>query len=157
MVDVDALSRRYGSLLAQHMQIAFIISRCDKEQYPVAYKQHFVTMPDAAKISAPSDTQSIVIPIFKISAINDPVCSLNQLVSIYPPHGDAPMLCSVPIHLHTMQGYKSIVGTLQDVDPQESDNIWQSVILQVVDWLCVDDVCVAFEDYALSNNCSSTH
>ena len=41
------------------------------------------------------------------------------------------MLCSVPIHLHTMQEYKYGIVTLQDIDPQESDNIWKSVTLKV--------------------------
>ena len=67
------------------------------------------------------------------------------------------MLCSVPIHLHTMQEYTSVVGTLQNVDPQEIDNIWQSITLQVVDLLCADNVCGDFAAYALSNTCNSTH
>ena len=60
-------------------------------------------MPDATKISATAYTPSIVVLILTISAINDPACSLNQPVRISPPHGDAPIFCSVPIHLHTMQ------------------------------------------------------
>ena len=67
------------------------------------------------------------------------------------------MLCSVPIKLHTMQEYELVVGALQDDNPQECDNICQSVTLHVVDWLCVDDVCGAFAAYTLSNNCNSTH
>ena len=116
MVDVDTLSRRYGSLSAQHMQISSILSRCVKEQRPVAYTNDVSTIPDVTKISAPSDTPSIVISILTISAINDLTCSLNQPVSISPPHGDAPMLCSFSTHLHTTQDYKSVVSTLQDVD-----------------------------------------
>ena len=79
MVDVYNLSRRYSSLPAQHMQIAFILSRCDKEQRPVVYSNIFSTIPDATNISAPADTPSIIIPILTISAINDPACSLNQI------------------------------------------------------------------------------
>ena len=90
------------------MQIASILSRCDKEQRPVAYTHDFSTIPDATNISDPADLPSIIMPLFTISAINDPTCSLNQPVSISPPHRDSPMICSVPIHLHTMQDYKTI-------------------------------------------------
>ena len=88
MVDVDALSGRYGSLPTQHMQIASIISLCDKEQRPVVYTNKFSTIENTTEIPASAEAQSSAIPILIISAINDSQCSPSQSVSISLPTRD---------------------------------------------------------------------
>ena len=103
MVDVDTLSWKYGSLPAQHTQIISILSLCDKEQQPVAYTSEFFTIENATKIPVSAETQSNAIPIPTISAINESRCPLSQPVSISLSTRDELMLCSVPIHLQTMQ------------------------------------------------------
>ena len=67
------------------------------------------------------------------------------------------MLSSVSIHLYVIHDYKSIIGAVQDVEPQVNDHISNIVSQQVVDWLCIDDICGTFTSYAPSTSCNSIH
>ena len=69
MVDVDALSRRYGPLIATHCTIAGILYRRDKDQRPSAYDKATFSSSQSSKLK--SQTMPVTVtPILSSKILN---------------------------------------------------------------------------------------
>ena len=78
MVNVDALCRRYGGLLAQHILTVSILSHCDKNCRLEAHIQNLSNVPNAKNIAAKVNSSPIGIPVLAISTINNPSTSCKH-------------------------------------------------------------------------------
>ena len=74
MVDVDALTRRFGPLIATHCTLASILHDRDKQQRPKTYDKDTFLSSHSSKLAEPTDpftTTPVLSPIFITSASTD--------------------------------------------------------------------------------------
>ena len=133
MTDVDALSRRFGPLIATHCLVAQILHGRSKSAMPLAYVKSAFHHCTSAKIST-SDISFSDIPILTSSFIASSTCDLT----IPAPVNSDLIISTSPIlyissHRHdkvhkTASANKSEIRILQDLDPLFSN------------WLCINDI-----------------
>ena len=136
MMDVDALSRRFGPLIAQHCAIAYMLHSVDVGNRPHAYDQQMFTLHGKAKIKLDSATIISRVPIIikgSTTKYNQVPCTEKQLVLFNTPPvviASCPVLvtsincCNLPRNDHLEQPTKML-------------GIQESL---TVNCLCIDDI-----------------
>ena len=108
MMDVDALSRRFGPLITQHCPIAYILHSADVSNRPDAYNISKFAMDGRTKIARTGEADQTHLPIITDSYINKvryEECTEDRIV-VYDPQ---PMgISSCPVLVTSAKGNGSL-------------------------------------------------
>lgn len=151
MIDVDGLTRRFGSVLSQHLCIAAVLHNVNMKKKHLAYEVDISKSDNITKLEAATDMISQSIPVLSVSDISSHVTAPAELLTgttIWPPIFSTvpPIISSVPILLcHTPPENKllHIEG-----DRELSSKIVQIANSCICSWLCIDDVCGSFQSWS---------
>ena len=82
IIDVDGLTRWFGSVIAEHPYVAILLHKYDVLKRPDAYDQDFVAVDGATSITPTPSASSIEIPILVSASIascrTDPITISSQ-------------------------------------------------------------------------------
>ena len=137
MRDVDAITRRFGPMIARHMMIAAILSARDREKRPAAYeKEAFVS---SKKASMPeTGTYEYDTPILINACVDSTVQQLTLRTPDQPSPSTEVQLTTSPIMLvHAAQ-----IGC--DTHSKENADVQMRTMdipdSMEVNWLCINDI-----------------
>ena len=141
MIDVDAITRRFGPRIAQHMMIAQVLQLRDKAARPDAYKAEHFTTAKSAKIPHPTDTPSAnPIPVFTEGNIRKLHPLAPTTVPAVVPLAKVECIYTCPVMiLHTEpspQPIKSVPARAHEV--LDATQVY---------WICIDDTIGSFQQW----------
>ena len=150
MVDVDGLTRQFGSSVAQHLCIAALLHKIDVANKLNAYDSIIGDSKNVAQLDPSSHYHTVSISVLIAHVITSTATNSIDISStaitttstpIIPPVVSS--ICSVPILLYHTSPVDCHITSL------EGDGSNQSATLRVASnsistWLCIDDVCNSF-------------
>ena len=152
MRDVDALTRRFGPLIVQHMNTAAVLCHLDRDNRPAAYTDTLTSEGNITKLEPLSN--DFVVPILTsatLSTIGSPSVEANTATQA---QGDK-CLCSVPVMLYDSATISPSVEDSTSVLAYEQD-VCQAICEDLcVTWLCINDVGGSFHSWTLTEMTSS--
>ena len=155
MIDVNSLTRRFGSLTSEYIKISTLLSYHDRLCHPAAYTGDLHSVPKAHKISVDDPLLVTDLSILTCKMIDKAVVNVSMGQSSHQPSLNVihpPYLSSVLIMLHSTTSVnmtQKIVGPLTNI----SAKMKNATACHVADWLCIDEVCGSFLNWSISDEC----
>ena len=149
MRDVDALTRRFGPLVAQYMMIAAVLNDLDKIARPVAYASTLDPTVNITKVIHNVSPASVPILTCTTIASHMESSSHTSDTIVYSPLStlsSVPVLlqCSAFINIDAKQTSSPLIYNAADSEVVAQD--------LCVSWLCINDICGDIHTWATSGD-----
>ena len=134
MVDVDALSRRYGPLIATHCSIAGVLHVRDIERRPEAYDKNCFLSSQSSKLSVTNTILTTTPILSSIFIMSTPSVTKNNTISSTP----IPIISTSPIlFFNTSKDSHSSIEVASNTTEMRIKAIAKEIFSE---WICIDDI-----------------
>ena len=151
MMDVDALSRRFGPLIAQHCAIAYMLHSVDTRHRPEAYDDTNFTRHGLMKIKSSSHRMPTHMPVITQCRIDEyknvPCTETRMILAGTPPLAIAS--CPVMVTAATMNHIP------HSRHPEQSTRMLDIQGSLSVNCICMDDICGSVYEWCNKNESRS--
>ena len=151
MMDVDALSRRFGSFIAQHCAIAKLLHVIDRKNRSTAYEVHTFAARGQTKVKEAGDRKPSLCPLVITSTLStmEVIPTTSSTLSLV--ESDTKTISSCPVLVTSSHAVASMPTNNKEplfrmIDVQK---------LLSINCLCIDDVCGSMYEWCGKNETSN--
>ena len=154
MIDVDAISRRFGHLVALHIHTTALLSAEDRSRHPAAYSSNLADRAKSADCGPENIASDLSIQVLTSSPLNGTLSPPSVETTEVDPT-IYPLIFSVPVLIysaipHIRNQYITSTPCIKTYNkvPCLSGNV-------SVDWLCINEITGSFLSWYKLVNCGS--